>query len=183
MIRKLLLLTIFTPLFAISAAAQTNSPFPRTEDPLSRPKTLPSKNSDQDLSLPEDMRIRLAIERADSEYRKILEDAEKLNELAAEIARNYRERGRLSSDEIKKVGTIEKLAKRILTQAGGDEVDDKSAEAGQKSVADAVDNLSSIAVKIRDCLKAQTRFVVSATVIASSNELIDLAQFIRHSQK
>jgi hypothetical protein len=183
MIRELLLLTIFTLLFAVSAAAQSNKPvFPRSEDPLARPKDRP-KNSEQELSLPEEMRIRLAIERADSEYRKAMEDAEKLNDLSEEVAKIYRERGHLSAEEIKKLGTIEKLAKRILNQAGGDEVDDKAAKTEQKSLADAVDQLSSTAAKIKDNMKTQTRFVVSAAVIASSNEVINLAQYLRRAQK
>jgi hypothetical protein len=185
MIKMLLLLTTFVLLFAISAAAQVNKPFPRTNDPRARPKDGPLKNHEleQDMNLPEEMRIRLAIERADSEYRKALEDAEKLNDLSVEVAKTYRERGQLSADEIKKLGTIEKLAKRILSQAGGDEVDDKAEKTAQKSVADAVDQLSNTAAKIKDSMKTQTRFVVSAAVIASSNEVINLAQYIRHSQK
>jgi hypothetical protein len=129
------------------------------------------------------MRIKLAIERADSDYRKALADAEKLNDLSAEVAKVYRERGSLSAEEMKKVGAIEKLAKRILSQAGGDEVDDKTANAEQQSLADACDKLSTAATKIKDSMKTQTRFVVSAAVIASSNEVINLAQFIRRSQK
>jgi len=183
MIRKLLLLTFFTSLLAISAVAQANTPFPKPDDSVLRPKDRSARDSDQNVSLPEEMRIRLAIERADSEYRKTLADAEKLNDLSAEVAKVYRERGSLSVEEMKKVGTIEKLAKRILSQAGGDEVDDKTGKTEQKSLADACDKLSDAASKIRDSMKTQTRFVVSAVVIANSNEVINLAQFIRHSQK
>lgn len=183
MIRRLLLLTIFTTLLAISAAAQTNIELSKPDDSTSRPKNRASKDSGQELSLPEEMRIRMAIERADSEYRKTLADAEKLNDLSAEIAKIYHERGTLSGEEMKKIGTIEKLAKRILSQAGGDEVDDKTVKAEQKSLADACDQLSSAAAKIKDSIRTQTRFVVSAGVIASSNEVINLAQFIRRSQK
>ena len=183
MIRKLLLLTVFTLLFALSASSQTNSPFPKKDDPLVKGKDRPTKDSEQDGGLPEEMRIRLAIERADSEYRKAMEDAEKLNDLSVEVAKIYHERGQLSADEMKKLGTIEKLAKRILNQAGGDEVDEKAAKAEQKSIADAVDQLSSTASKIKDNMKTQTRFVVSAAVIASSNEVINLAQYIRRAQK
>ena len=182
MIRKLLLLTFITSLLAISAAAQTN-PFPKPDDSVPRPKDRSGRDSEQNVSLPEEMRIRLAIERADSEYRKTLADAEKLNDLSAEVAKVYHERGSLSAEEMKKISTIEKLAKRILSQAGGDEVDDKAAKTEQKSLADACDKLSDAAAKIRDSMKTQTRFVVSAVVIANSNEVINLAQFIRHSQK
>jgi hypothetical protein len=183
MIKKLLLLTIFTLLLAISAAAQANKPFPKSDDPMLRHKDRSSKDTDQDGGLPEEMRIKMAIERADNEYRKALEDAEKLNDLSDEVAKSYRERGHLSAEEMKKLSTIEKLAKRILSQAGGDEVDDKAAKTEQKSLADAVDQLNSTAAKIKDNMKTQTRFVVSAAVIASSNEVINLAQYIRRTQK
>ncbi|HEX8091291.1 MAG TPA: hypothetical protein VF762_20715 [Blastocatellia bacterium] len=183
MIGRLLLLTVFTTLLMTGAAAQTTSPFPRLNDPPPRMKDRPAKDSSQDLTLPEEMRIKLAIERADSDYRKTLADAEKLNDMSAEVAKICRERGGLSAEEMKKVSTIEKLAKRILNQAGGDEVEDKTAKAEQKSLADACEQMSVTAAKIRDSMKMQTRFVVSAAVIASSNEVINLAQFIRRSQK
>jgi hypothetical protein len=43
--------------------------------------------------------------------------------------------------------------------------------------------MSVAAANIQKSMKVQTRFVVSATVIANSNEVISLAQFIRHSIK
>jgi hypothetical protein len=183
MIGRLLLLTVSTALLMTGAAAQTNSPYRRLNDPPPRPKDRPGKDSGQDLTLPEEMRIKLAIERADNDYRKTLADAEKLNDMSAEVAKACRERGSLSAEDMKKVSTIEKLAKHILSQAGGDEVDDKTGAAEQKTLADACEQLSASAAKIRDSMKTQTRFVVSAAVIATSNEVINLAQFIRRSQK
>ena len=180
MVKKFLPM-FFILLSAAGVAAQPKGIFqrgverPRIDDPA-------SKNRDQDHAFPEDMRIRMSIERADIEYRKALEDADKLNDMSAEVAKNYHDHGSLTADELKKVSAIEKLAKRILSQAGGDEVDDKDKTA-QRSLPEAIEQMSAAAANIQKSMKTQTRFVVSATVIASSNEVISLAQFIRHSLK
>lgn len=182
MIKKFLLSAFFILLFAIGAAAQTRVVPPRRIEPIPDPSIGTPKDSDQNVNFPEEMRIKMDIERADSEYRKTIEDADKLNDLSAEIAKCYRDKGRLTVDELKKVGTIEKLAKRILTQSGGDEVDDKNNPA-QRTLPEAFEQMSAAAANIQKSMKLQTRFVISATVIANSNEVINLAQFIRHSIK
>ena len=184
MIKKCLLSAFFILLFAIGAAAQVPVVPSRRVDTAVKPELHDgkSKDSDQNVNFPEEMRIRMDIERADSEYRKTIEDADKLNDLSAEIAKSYRDRGRLTADELKKVSTIEKLAKRILNQSGGDEVDDKN-KTVQRSLPEAIEQLSTAAANIQKIMKVQTKFVVSATVIANSNEVISLAQFIRHSIK
>lgn len=181
MVKKFLLPTALILTCVIGAMAQ-NPTTPRgIPVPRSKPAGSPTDPPEQDLSMPDEMRVRMAIERANSEYRKTLEDAEKLNELSIEVAKGYHERGQLSADELKKVGTIEKLAKRLLTQAGGDQVDDRAPE--QKSMADTIDRMSAAAATVQKTLKEQTRFVVSATAIANLNDVIHLAQFIRHAHK
>ena len=43
--------------------------------------------------------------------------------------------------------------------------------------------LSAAADKVQKCVKEQTRFVVSATVISNANDIIHLAQHIRRTLK
>lgn len=181
MIKKFLSSAVLLLLCVISAAAQVRGRPPKRIDTI-RPGLGEERSADQNANLPEEMRIRMDIERADSEYRKTLEDVDKLNDMSSEIAKSYHDKGKLTADEFKKIGMIEKLAKRILSQAGGDEIDDKN-KAAQPSLPEAFEQMSTAAANIQKCMKAQTRFVVSATVIASSNEVINLAQFIRHSIK
>jgi hypothetical protein len=179
--KKFLLPAALILAFASGAMAQIQTlprgvPVPRTRPPGSPPDAI-----DQDLSMPDEMRARMAIERANNEYRKTLEDAERLNELSMEIAKSFHERGQLNADELKKVSTIEKLAKRLLSQAGGDQVDDGSTE--QKNLDETVDLMRAAAATVQKMLKEQTRFVVSATAISTLNDIINLAQFIRHKYK
>ena len=132
-----------------------------------------------DSALPDEMRTRMAMERAENDHRKILEDVDKLNHLSSEVASGYHERGKISEDEIKKLNTIQKLAKHVLSHALGDEVEDKSAK--PMTLAEAVDQMKAAAANIKKTMTAETRFEVSAVVIANSNEVISLAQFIKRT--
>jgi len=146
------------------------------------PQPRSGDSRDQDIHLPDEMRSRMEIERAEHDYQKFLEDVNKLNDLASEVAKSYQEHNRLSAEELKKVGLIEKLAKKVLNRAGGDEVGGAS-KPGQLTMADAVAQLSTDAATIKKNITTETRYVVSATVVANSNEVISLAQFIKRNQK
>lgn len=143
-----------------------------------------SRASEQEGSgLPDEMRSRLRIERDEIEHKKILNSAKQLGELSLDVHRSYRERGKLASDDVKKLSTIEKLAKRILSHAGGEEFELKDKSAAPPTVSDAVNRLLVAASDVKEKITAETRFVVSTAVIEVSNEVIRLAQFIRRAKK
>ena len=181
MARRFLLLAIFILLFAFSTVAQNTRPAPKPGEART-PDRYPDDGQESS-RLPDDMRIKMAIARADEEHKKILDDAEKLSKLSDEIAKEYAERKRLSSDDLKKLGTIEKLARRVLTHAGGEEIEPKPDPTENMLLPQAIDMLSSTAANIRKEMNTETRFVVSATVIANSNEVISLCRFIRRPKK
>src|SRR5689334_375616 len=172
----------FVLLMAGSAAAQSvtpNRPPARVASPP--PSVVPGEQ--ENTHIPEEMRIKMEIARADEEYKKTLEDADKLSLLSTEVTRAFQGAGKLAGDDLKKLGTIEKLAKHILSQAGGDEVGDNSADLQTKPLNDALDQLSAAADRVHKSIKEQTRFVVSATVISNANDIIHLAQHIRRLAK
>lgn len=178
---RFLLLAIFILLVASAATAQSTRPAIRPAEPRT-PEKYPDDGQDGS-RLPDDMRIKMAIARAEEDHKKVLADVEKLSDLSSEIARGYGERKRLTSDDLKKLGTIEKLAKRVLTHAGGEMVDSTSASTEHLAMAEAIDMLRTTAANIRKEMTAETRFVVSATVIANSNEVINLSRLIRRAKK
>jgi hypothetical protein len=132
------------------------------------------------MNIPAEMRSRLAIERAEDEHKKFVEDVNKLDELSSVVAGSYRDSSRLSSDDFKKIENIEKLARRILSRAGGSAVDDD--ELKKLAIPDAIERLGAAAAAIKRNVLAETRHVVSATVIGQSNEIINLAQLIRRAK-
>jgi len=169
-------------LAATSAAAQAP---PVSKRPAAPPPSsgLPDGSEQERSNLPEDMRIRMEIARADAEYKKTLDEADKLSTLSVEVTRGFHDTGKLDGDGLKKIGTIEKLAKRILSQAGGDEVDERSTDLQHKPLNEVLEEMSLAADKVQKSIKEQTRFVVSATVISNANEIIHLAQYIRRTLK
>jgi hypothetical protein len=170
-IPALLLLTVLSTL-AAQAQSRTTAGQPPKIEPTSKANSRDPLYSDQNSSnLPDEIRIKMALKRAEDEHRKVLEDVDKLSELSSEIATELRDKGKLASDDMKKLGTIEKLARRILSHAGGE------------PVSEAVDKMSSAIESIKKSMTTQTRHIVSAAVIASSNEVINLSQFIRKQQK
>jgi ATP-dependent Clp protease ATP-binding subunit ClpA len=182
---RLVAAAVLTALLPLAAVAQGDQPIPKRPDRpgATQPNEKIEDTSDQHPNLPEEMRIRMAIERAEGEHRKVLGDVEKLMKLAADVSSSYRDRSTLSSDDMKRLSNIEKLAKRILSHAGGNEVSNDSTEAERLSTPEAVEHLTAATCKIRDDMTSQTRHVVSASVIARSNEVITLAQLLRRRNK
>lgn len=178
MATRLLWLLVCLILCSLAAAAQAPRP-KQSPDPPGKSREDPWNNA-QDSGVPEDMRRRMAMERAESEHRKILGDVDKLHELSSEVARDYQEHGKLSNDDLKKVTTIERLAKRVLNHTLGDEVAEDSSRS--LTLAEAVDRMKTVAAKIKKTMKTETRYEVSAVVIADSNEVIRLAQIIKRAQ-
>ena len=174
--KNLLSFAIFILLAVGGASAQSTRPSGGASDKQPR-------EQDPEITLPEEMRVKMANERAENEHKKVLEEVEKLNALSDEIAKGYGERKQLSAEELRKLRTIEKLAKHVLTHSGGEETGDKEGSAERLPIAEAIEKLKSAAANIEKDMKAETRFVVSATVIANSNEVINLSRVIRHAQK
>lgn len=180
MLSRVLPLTVLVLAFAAFAAAQPNRPQPNRQEPRN-PERLPDDKHES--TMPAEMIKKMEIARKEGEHKKVLEDVEKLSDLSHEVASSFGERKQVSTEDVKKLSAIEKLAKRILSGVGGEEVDEKPGAAENIKLADAVVKLNAAAANIKKEMKAETRFVVSASVIANSNEVISLARFIRHSQK
>lgn len=174
---KVWLSILFLFAFTISIAGQNSNPNQKPR-PASQEEL---EQLEQETSLPPEMRVRLAIERADIAHHKVVEDAQKLNDLSCQVAKRYEEKKQLSSEDLKDVGTIEKLAKRILEFAGGSEEKDETKKG--MSLEEMVNRLKEVSLKIKDSLTTETRHVISATVVFNSNEAINLAQFIKKAPK
>lgn len=178
MFKFILLALLLIPISGVATA--------RAQAPGKAPTARSSRNqsgSDSDTpELPEEMRFKLESERKEKDYQKLVDSAAELSDLSAEVAKQYKESPTLSADQVKKLASIEKLAKRILAQSGGEEVSEKSGEQ-PVPIPEAVEKLAATAAEVKKAVTTATRFVVSATVIANSNDVIHLAQYIRRGQK
>jgi hypothetical protein len=180
---KLLQASLFILSSLLALLAQTSGPIARRPAQSQPPGEPPPerRSNNQEIELPAEMRARLAIERAEDEHRKFVDDVKKLDELSSEVASNYHEKSSLSPEDMKKLGSIEKLAKRVLSRAGGSGVEDE--ELKKLPLPEAIERMSAAASSIKKSLMAETRHVISATVIGYSNEIINLTQIIRRAKK
>ncbi len=177
---SLLILVALLAMSAQTSGPNANRPLARKPQP---PQETPAEHraADQDIELPAEMRARLAIERAEGEHRRFVNDVNKLEELSTEVAKNYREKNIISTEDLKKLGSIEKLARKVLSHAGGSAVEDE--ELRKLPMPEAIERMNAAADSIKKNVMAETRHIVSATVIGYSNEIINLAQMIRRVKK
>ncbi|HMG32689.1 MAG TPA: hypothetical protein VKM94_02030 [Blastocatellia bacterium] len=187
MYRRILLLVAIMLLAVFRAEAQSHNSGANRDLKGSSPMDKKSglKDLDEDpqdsLNLPDEMRVKMLIDRREQDYKKIMESVDKLNSLSGEIATNFHEHGKLSGADVKKLESIEKLAHQVLVHSGGEAVDDKGRAPMQ--MGEAIDKIGEAAENIKKNMTSETRFVVSATVIANSNELINLSRLVRRQQK
>jgi hypothetical protein len=175
MMFKRLLLSLIVLGSATSSFAQSRSnrqALPPDRDPIQIPT-----ESDAGVNLPDEMRIRMLIARRETEHKKVMESVDQLNDLSEQVATRFRRDGRLVEADLKLMGQIEKLARQVLSHAGGETVEEK--EEKKPTLGEAVDLIAAEAAKIKKDMTAETRYVVSAAVIASSNQVISLSRYVR----
>lgn len=169
-----LLLALFS-VSAVAAAAQQNQK-------LDRPiEVMPEKADDggRPLSeIEEEMRAKRAIKYAEKEYQENVERARDLEALGNSIVESFKHRNNLSSEDLKKLDKIEKLAKSIRSAAGGSD-DDTVIEKPPKDMASAMDMLSCLSNSLKEKVEKTSRHVISASVIDEANVLLELIRLVR----
>src|ERR1700743_3186181 len=108
---KMFFLFVTFMLIVIPVAAQ--SPSSQKRPSLPSPQVDPTGGDQEPSMVPDEMRIRMEIARAAADYKKVLEDTDKLSSLSSEVAQAFTSTGKLADEDLKKLGTIEKLARRI----------------------------------------------------------------------
>lgn len=120
----------------------------------------------------------LNVRRREAVYRENLERSKEAASLGAEIAEAFQKQQSLGSAERKKLGRIEKLAKNIRNDHGGDD-DDEALKELPKDLPEAVSRLARTAENLKDKVEKTPKHVVSSSVINSANQLLELIRLIR----
>jgi hypothetical protein len=127
----------------------------------------------------EEMRAKRAIKLAEREHQQNLNRAKEISQLAKELEDTSKKTPLvLDREAIKKIDRMEKLAKKIRGEAGGED--------GEITIPDRPSDLCGTVVKISkvaDSLSKNVqntpRQVVSASVIDSANVLLELIKLVR----
>ena len=126
----------------------------------------------------EETLAKASIEREEAKQRKLVSAAEELHTLAQDISKSMGARNQLSGDNQKKLGKIEKLAKQVRSDQGGDDGDYNLTEPPQNLQA-AIERLARAAGEVEEETCKLTRHGISATLIERTNEVIALTKTIK----
>ena len=127
--------------------------------------------------------ITIRIKKEKKDHEEMLERGEEVRKLSDRLERSFAQNGRLSDADRATLETVEKNVKKIRSELGGDDDDEKIEkillDGRNASFADAVDTLKSSAANLVDELKKTSRFTISATAIQTSNAVLSVARFLR----
>lgn len=161
---------------ASSARAQVKNNYPGNQIPAA-PDGLDQESSP--LGSPaEEMRYRNAIRHEESEHREMVDRAEEVSKLSGELRDSFGRNRSLSRNDAKKLERLEKLARKIRSQAGGSDGDTGLEETPQ-GLEQAVARLGEMSDKLLKNARKTSRLTVSVIVIELSNEVSELARHIR----
>ena len=145
-----------------------------TNDPFS-----PAGGRIQSRCSPEvEMRARLEAQRAEKLRKENLDRAREVAQLGVELRDIYARNRSFDRNEIKKLERLEKLTRRIRSEAGGSDDDEKLKDAPREIDA-ALTRIADLSVELRKGVEKTPRLVVSASVIDRANQLLELINFVR----
>jgi len=142
------------------------------------------QNDDKDLPQSvKETRSKMRIEKEKKDHDEMLDRADEVRRLSERLERSFAHNGRLSGDDLTALETVEKNAKKIRSELGGSDDDEKLdaiLRGGQNApLVDVIGTLKSAAISLSDQVKETSRFSISASAIQSSNAVLTVARFLR----
>jgi hypothetical protein len=169
---RLLLATASLALFACAASAQTGSQ-------VSPPTDASGQNPRRDMGAPEEEIIRRAeIKHEEESHKEMVDRADETALIGEQILNSFQKNKSLGKEDLKKLDRMEKLARKIRGSAGGSD-DEEPLDNPPQQLEKALARLAELSEQLHKSVQKTSRLVISAGVINSSNELIELIKHIR----
>lgn len=169
---SLLLASASVALLACAASAQTGSQ-------VNPPTDASSQNSQREIGSPEEEIIRRAeIKHEEESHKEMVERADETALIGEQILNSFQKNKSLGKEDLKKLDRMEKLARKIRGSAGGSD-DEAPLDNPPQQLEKALARLAELSEKLHKSVLKTSRLVISAAVINSSNELIELIKHIR----
>jgi len=175
---RVLLLVLFTALFWISALGQSTLP-PNPNEAMTADKAPPNSKSVFDGSSPaEEMHVRRAIKLAEKDHLENLDRAREAAKISADLKTTFATTKALSPPDFKKLEKLEKLTRRIRSEAGGSD-SETTLDQIPKNLESALTRIADVSDQVRKEVEKTPRQVVSACVIERVNQLLEVIQYAR----
>lgn len=173
---------IFVFLFGGSVAVAQVSSSPRpapTPPPRPIDGTLKVPDDTRPLtSFEEEMRAKRAIKLAEKEHDANLKRAREIADIGKELQGILKDKSVVDRDSLKKVERLEKLTKKIRSEAGGDD-EDVTIENKPSDLCGTVTKIAEATESLSKNVQDTPRQVVSASVIGQANVLLELLKIVR----
>jgi ribosome-binding protein aMBF1 (putative translation factor) len=127
----------------------------------------------------EEMIARADLKAAEKDYKENLERAREAAQLSSEILEAYQHNKSLSRIEEKKLERLEKLTRKIRSEAGGSD-GEVTLEDVPAQMEPALARLTELSDSMRKGVENTPRQVVSAAVIERANELLEIIRYVRN---
>lgn len=160
-----------SPLFAQRSTPAMPTASPQTDSPSNGDSQVPSSLSDE-------LRIKREIKYAEKEHHQNLARAKEIYHLGNDLAASFDGGNSLDREAIRKIDKLEKLIKRIRSDAGGSD-DEIALTKKPNDLAGALKCIAEASASLSDRVQGTPRRVVSAQTIEKANVLLELIRIVR----
>jgi len=172
---------LMTLMFCASIAfSQVKSPPPEpSPTPPLRPLDGTLKNPDDTplTTFEEEIRAKRELRIAEKDYQENLNRAKEIGDIGKEF-KDFKDSSSLDRDCVKKIERLEKLTKKVRSEAGGDD-EEITITPRPTDLTSAMKQISEASEHLSKEVQNTPRRVVSASVITSANVLLELIRLAR----
>lgn len=161
----------------LSLTAQVVRP-PTPPTTITADKSRPDSDEQAPTTLDYELRAKREIKYAEKEHQENLTRAREASELGNALARAFKQNHSLNSADLKKLEKLEKITKKIRSEAGASD-DDFELEKKPNDLAEAVDSVAKVSTSLSEKVLKTPRRVVSTSIIEESNVLLELIRIVR----
>ena len=126
----------------------------------------------------EEMRAKRLIKMAEKDHEENLKRAREIAQLGKELHETLKDKSIVDRDSLKKVERLEKLTKKIRSEAGGED-EELTIENKPLDLCGAVTKIAEASESLSKNVEDTPRQVVSASVIGKANVLLELIKMVR----
>jgi len=174
-------LATFIVVFCANVAFAQNPPPPPRPSPTPPPRPVDgafNKPDDTPLTtFEEEIRAKREIKLAEKDHQENLNRAKEIGEIGKQLRESFSGKDTLDRDNFKKIERLEKLAKKIRSEAGGD--DEELTFPRPSDLPSAIKQISEASETLSKDVQNTPRRVVSASVITHANVLLELIKIAR----
>jgi len=124
------------------------------------------------------MRAKRAIKLAEKEHDDNLKRAREIADIGKDLQETLKDKSVIDRNSLKKVERLEKLTKKIRSEAGGDN-EDVTIENKPSDLCGTVTKIAEASESLSKNVQDTPRQVVSASVIGQANVLLELLKMVR----